>query len=65
MDYPRPVLVDAIFRTPTSAAVVFSDIEALILHLGGQVLEREGSRGKVVLGDVQWNPQAGVEPQIA
>jgi hypothetical protein len=56
--------LEAIFRTPTSAAVVFSDIEALVLHLGGQVLEREGSRVKLVLGDVQWRchrPHPGKE----
>ncbi|MCY1548177.1 hypothetical protein D9M68_842710 [compost metagenome] len=56
--------LQAIFRTPTSASVVFADIEALVLHLGGQVLEREGSRVKLVLGDVQWRchrPHPGKE----
>lgn len=33
-----------LFRTPTSAGIVFADIEALILSLGGVVEEREGSR---------------------
>lgn len=54
----------AIFRTPTTAAEVFSDIEALVIHLGGQVLEREGSRVRLVLGDVQWRchrPHPGKE----
>jgi hypothetical protein len=44
--------------------VVFSDIEALVLHLGGRVIEREGSRLKLVLGDQQWRchrPHPGKE----
>lgn len=56
--------LEAIFRTPISAAVVFSDIEALVINLGGQVLEREGSRVKLVLGEVQWRchrPHPGKE----
>jgi hypothetical protein len=28
---------------PTSAAVVFPDIESLVIHLGGWMLERRGS----------------------
>lgn len=56
--------LQAIFHTPTSASVVFSDIEALVLHLGGEVLEREGSRVKLTLGNVQWRchrPHPGKE----
>lgn len=56
--------LEAIFRTPTSASVVFSDIEALIIHLGGEVLEREGSRVKLVLQGAQWRchrPHPGKE----
>lgn len=56
--------LEAIYRTPTSAAVVFSDIEALVIHLGGRVLEREGSRVKLVLRDAQWRchrPHPGKE----
>lgn len=56
--------LQAIFRTPTSVSLVLSDIEALVLHLGGQVLEREGSRVKLVLGDVHWRchrPHSGKE----
>ncbi|WP_238596464.1 MULTISPECIES: type II toxin-antitoxin system HicA family toxin [Pseudomonas] len=44
--------------------MVFSDIEALVLHLGGRVIEREGSRLKLVLGDQQWRchrPHPGKE----
>jgi len=56
--------LDAIFRTPTSATVVFADIEALVIHLDGTVLERAGSRIKLVLGDVFWRchrPHPGKE----
>jgi hypothetical protein len=56
--------LDAIFRIPTLSSVVFSDIEALVLHLGGRVIEREGSRLKLVLGDQQWRchrPHPGKE----
>jgi hypothetical protein len=37
-------VLDAIFSTPTRAGIVFSDIEALILALGGVIREGEGSR---------------------
>ena len=36
--------LEAIFSTPTRGAIVFSDIEALIRVLGGEVREGEGSR---------------------
>jgi hypothetical protein len=35
---------DAIFATPTRGGVVFADIEALVLALGGDVREGAGSR---------------------
>ncbi|WP_060485405.1 type II toxin-antitoxin system HicA family toxin [Pseudomonas sp. NBRC 111123] len=44
-------IYDAIFKAPTTASLAFSEVEALLLHLGGQVLERQGSRVKRVLGD--------------
>lgn len=47
-------ILDSIFRTPTSASLGFTDIEALVLYLGGQVQEREGSRVKLILGDQLW-----------
>ncbi|KJJ98393.1 pilus assembly protein HicB [Pseudomonas sp. 21] len=53
-----------IFRTPTSASIVFTDIEALILHLGGAVEEREGSRVKLMLQGQTWRchrPHPGKE----
>ncbi len=56
--------LQAIFARPTSATVVFSQIEALILALGGAVKEREGSRIKITLKDEQWHchrPHPGKE----
>ena len=35
---------EAIFSTPTRGGIVFSDIEALIVSLGGEVRQGEGSR---------------------
>ncbi|MCR1343206.1 type II toxin-antitoxin system HicA family toxin [Acidithiobacillus ferruginosus] len=43
---------------------MFADIEALILALGGEVLEREGSRVKITLKSEQWRchrPHPGKE----
>lgn len=39
----------AVFTLPTSASIKFADIEALVRALGGQVVEREGSRVKLIL----------------
>ncbi|OGW44384.1 MAG: pilus assembly protein HicB [Nitrospirae bacterium RBG_13_41_22] len=36
--------LEAIFATPTRAGIVFSDIEALMIAIGGEVREGEGSR---------------------
>jgi hypothetical protein len=36
--------LDAIFATPTRAGIVFSDIEAVVTAIGGEVREGEGSR---------------------
>ena len=49
----RKTLV-AIYSRPTSASILFSDIEALIKALGGSVSEREGSRVKIELKGEQW-----------
>lgn len=54
----------AIFTRPTSASIVFSDIEALIKALGDSVLEREGSRVRIELNGEQWRchrPHPGKE----
>lgn len=59
----RKTLV-AIFSRPTSASIVFADIEALIKALGGSVFEREGSRVKIELKGEQWRchrPHPGKE----
>jgi len=59
----RKTLV-AIFARPTSASVVFADIEALIRALGGTVEEREGSRVRIELKGEQWRchrPHPGKE----
>ena len=36
--------LEAIFATPARAGIVFSDIEALVTAIGGDVREGEGSR---------------------
>lgn len=54
----------AIFTRPTLASIVFSDIEALVRALGGAVVEREGSRVKLVLNGHEWRchrPHPGKE----
>lgn len=59
----RKTLV-AIFARPTSPAIVFADIEALLLSLGARITEREGSRLKVEIAGEQWRchrPHPGKE----
>jgi len=54
----------AIFAHPTSASIVFADIEALINALGGSVSEREGSRVRIELNGEVWRchrPHPGKE----
>jgi HicA toxin of bacterial toxin-antitoxin, len=41
--------LEAVFAHPTSANVVWKDIEALLMGLGAEVSEREGRRVAVVL----------------
>jgi hypothetical protein len=56
--------LQAIFSRPTLASVPFSDIEALVKALGGTVVEREGSRVKIVLQGHEWRchrPHPGKE----
>lgn len=56
--------LQAIFAKPTSPSIVFSDIEALLVALGGQVMEREGSRVKITIKGEQWRchrPHPGKE----
>ncbi len=47
--------LQAIFARPTSPSIVFADIEALVVALGGSVTEREGSRVKITLQGEQWH----------
>ena len=54
----------AIFARPSLPSIVFADIEALIVALGGEVHEREGSRVKLELRAEQWRchrPHPGKE----
>lgn len=54
----------AVFARPTLASIVFSDIEALVMALGGTVAEREGSRVRMELAGQQWRchrPHPGKE----
>ena len=41
--------LEAIFTHPTSANISWKDIEALLISLGAEVGEREGSRVAIVL----------------
>ncbi|MGF6774233.1 hypothetical protein P3T18_006748 [Paraburkholderia sp. GAS199] len=43
----------AVFRKPTPSGIVFSDIEALIVALGGEVREGSGSRVALELRDTR------------
>lgn len=57
----------AIFVRPTSSAIVFQDIEALVVALGGQVTEREGSRVKVEIAGEIWRchrPPRAKKPSV-
>ena len=54
----------AVFAKPTSASLVFADIESLLVALGGEVHEREGSRVKIILKGEHWRchrPHPGKE----
>ena len=41
--------IEALFAHPTSANIAWKDIEALLVGLGAEVSEREGSRVAIVL----------------
>jgi hypothetical protein len=56
--------LNAIFARPTSASILFADIESLIRALGGSVSEREGSRVRIELKGESWRchrPHPGKE----
>jgi hypothetical protein len=47
--------LQAILARPNSPSVVFSDIESLVVAVGGSATEREGSRVKITLQGEQWH----------
>lgn len=54
----------AVLSAPTLASILFSDIKALVVALGGEVTERAGSRVKITLAGEQWHchrPHPGKE----
>jgi hypothetical protein len=56
--------LQAIFARPTSPSIVFSNIESLVVALGGSVTERKRSRVKITLQGEQWHchrPHLGKE----
>lgn len=56
--------LQTIFSRPTTPSLAFSDVEALVIALGGSVTEREGSRVKIMLKGEQWRchrPHPGKE----
>jgi predicted HicB family RNase H-like nuclease len=56
--------LESIFRVPTSPSIKFSDIENLVLHLHGEIVEREGSRIILRLAGETWHchrPHPGKE----
>jgi hypothetical protein len=44
--------LQAIFETPTRAAITWRDIESLFKHLGATVTQGRGSRVRVTVNDV-------------
>jgi len=56
--------LQAIFALPTRASIAFGEIEALLVALGAEKTEREGSRVKFTLCGVEWHahgPHPGKE----
>ena len=48
--YHRRTL-EAIFRDPVSATIVWADVESLLVHLGAWIREGSGSRLAIVLNE--------------
>lgn len=44
-------ILEAVFATPVQASIVFADIEAMVINLGGEVREGSGSRIAFDMGD--------------
>lgn len=54
----------SLFALPTRASIAFAEIEALLIALGAEKTEREGSRVKFTLRGVEWHahrPHLGKE----
>jgi len=54
----------SLFALPTRASIAFAEIEALLIALGAEKTEREGSRVKYTLCGVEWHahrPHPGKE----
>jgi hypothetical protein len=54
----------AIFAKPAPASITFAEIEALLVALGAEKTEREGSRVKFTLRGIEWHahrPHPGKE----
>jgi HicA toxin of bacterial toxin-antitoxin, len=49
-------ILQAVFTRPTLASIVFSDLEALLVALGGEVREGAGSRVVLELNGKRWYP---------
>lgn len=57
-------ILNAIFARPTQASIAFADIESLLVALGADLSEREGSRVKFALHGEEWHahrPHPGKE----
>jgi len=56
--------LQSIFSKPTPVNLKFADIESLVKALGGEVVEREGSRVRILLRGEEWRchrPHPGKE----
>jgi HicA toxin of bacterial toxin-antitoxin, len=56
--------LQAIFAKPTRASIISAEIESLLIALGANLTEREGSRVKFTLRGIEWHahrPHPGKE----
>jgi hypothetical protein len=44
--------LEAVFRDPVSATIVWDDVERMLVHHGARVVERSGSRISVTLNGI-------------
>jgi hypothetical protein len=45
----------SVFALPTRASIVFAELEVLLIALGAEKTEREGSRVKFTLQGMEWH----------